>query len=102
MILHCVFCALRPDATPDAVARVMTALDGLRAVLPGMTGFRHGPNRDFEGKSPGHGYGFVVTLTDAAANAAYLAHPQHRAIAADLVALCAGGADGIVVYDLDV
>lgn len=101
MILHCVFCALRADAEPAALAAVMADLAALRDRVDGLEWFRHGPNRDYEGKSPGHPYGFVACFRDRAALAAYDSHPAHRAAGARLVALCEGAADGIVVYDVE-
>ena len=99
MILHSVFCALRPDRNPAELAAVMAGLAALP--LDGLRAFMHGPNIDAEGKSPGHPYGFVATFTDRAALARYAADPAHRALGARLVALCSGGGDGIVVYDID-
>lgn len=102
MILHCVHCAVRGDADADDLAAVMAELAALVGEVDGMTDLRHGVNRDFEGKSAGFPYGFVATFRDRAALAAYDAHPRHRAAARRLVAACEGGADGIVVHDLDV
>lgn len=101
MLLHCVFCALRPDVGPDELGEVMDELAALRAEVDGMLDFRHGPNRDYEGKSPGHGHGFVIAFRDRAAHLAYDSHPRHKAAGARLVALCEGGYGGIVVYDLE-
>lgn len=101
MLLHCVFCQLRDDAEPAELARVQARLAGLVGQVQGMTAFRAGPNRDYEGKSPDHGWGFVCTFRDRAAHLAYEAHPDHQAAGAALVALCAGGHAGIVVYDIE-
>ncbi len=98
MILHIVACALRPDHDAAELAAVMAGLAALP--LDDFAAFHHGPNIDAEGKSPGHPYGFVCTFTDRAALDRYAADPGHRALAARLVALCAGGGDGIVVYDI--
>lgn len=101
MILHCVFCAIRPDVAPADLAAVMADLAALRPLVEGMEWLRHGPNRDYEAKSPGHPYGFVAAFRDRAALAAYDAHPAHKAAGARLVALCEGGGAGIVVYDIE-
>lgn len=102
MIRHAVYCRLRADVSEAEVADVMQALSDLRDVIDGMTGFEWGPNRDFEGKSAGFDVGFVCTFEDAAAHARYLPHPDHKAAGARLLALCDGGADGIMVFDLEV
>ena len=102
MLIHCVFCHIRPDAPRAELEAVYADFAGLVGVVDGMLSFRSGPNRDYEGKSPDHGEGFVVTFRDRAAHLAYDAHPVHQAAGARLCGLCVGGYDGIVVYDLEV
>jgi hypothetical protein len=101
MLLHCVFCAIPPDADHSELLAVMDELGALRAEVEGMLDFRHGPNRDYEAKSPRHPYGFVIAFRDRAAHLAYDGHPRHKAAGARLVALCEGGYGGIVVYDIE-
>lgn len=101
MILHAVFLNLSANADTDVLFNAMMDLEGLVGVIDGFTVFEHGTNVDAEGKSPDHPYGFLCTFTDRAALDRYAADPRHRAIGARLVGLCRGGADGIVVYDLD-
>ena len=101
MLLHCVFCAIRADADPAEWSSVMGELAALQPEVEGMLDFRAGVNRDYEGKSPRHAQGFVIAFRDRAAHLAYDAHPRHKAAGARLVALCEGGYDGIVVYDLE-
>lgn len=102
MILHGVYLRLRADHDPAELAAVMAGLDALCADLPGCTGFDHGPNIDLEGKSPDHPYGFVSRFDTVRALQGYAVHPTHTALGGRLCALCQGGADGIVVYDLEV
>ena len=101
MILHAAFLNLRSGHDTAELADVMTGLAGLVGRVSGFADFRHGPNIDLEGKSPDHPYGFVCSFEDRAALAAYAADPVHAGLGARLMALCAGGADGIVVYDLE-
>lgn len=101
MLLHCVFCALRADADPAELEAVMAELAALQPEVEGFLDFRRGPNRDYEGKSPRHGHGFVIAFRDRAAHLAYDGHPRHKAAGGRLVALCEGGYEGIVVYDLE-
>lgn len=102
MIRHAVYCNVRDDVSEDEIRAVMKALGDLQGVIDGMIGFEWGPNRDFEGKSGAYKVGFVCTFEDEAAHARYLPNPAHRAAGARLVQLCEGGADGIIVFDLDV
>jgi len=43
----------------------------------------------------------VNRFRDAKALAQYAEHPTHKQLGAQLCALCAGGAEGIVVFDLE-
>ena len=99
MIQHIVLLKLRPDHDADELQQVMAGLAALD--LPGFEGFSHGPNRDFENKTPEYPYGFIGSFADAGALATYAADPAHQALGARLVALCTGGAEGILVADLD-
>ena len=102
MIVHCVHLNLKDNADPGALAAIMDGLEALCGRLEGCETYQHGPNRDFEAKSPDYPYGFVVQFRDAAALEQYACHPEHRALGARLVGLCKGGADGVIVFDLEV
>lgn len=100
MISHLVTFA--PDPTnPKELAAVMTGLDALVGQIEGFSAFTHGPNIDAEGKTPDHPYGFICTFTDRSALDRYATDPRHQALGARLVALCPGGGDSILVYDID-
>ncbi|WP_371158274.1 Dabb family protein [Jannaschia sp. 2305UL9-9] len=100
MILHCVFLNLRGPVS--SIVGVVERLASFCEGFPGILAFDHGPNRDFEGKSSSHPYGFVVRFRAREDADRYAAHPEHLHIGRDLVAACVGGAEGILVYDLDV
>jgi hypothetical protein len=90
---------------PEGHKQIEAAMPILAQVcddLPGASGFAHGPNRDFEGKSARYAYGFSVTFTDRAAHLAYEAHPEHIRAGGMLVAACTGGHEGIFVADLEI
>ena len=98
MLTHCVMLSLRSDADPAAA---MAILAGLQGRVAGMLSLIHGPNRDYEGKSLGYSYAFVISFSDRAALAAYDAHPEHRRAGAMLVAMCPHGAASIFVADIE-
>ncbi|MCP4820143.1 MAG: Dabb family protein [Shimia sp.] len=90
---------------PSVQAPLEVVLGKLSELVEGLEGcanFSAGPNRDFEGKSQDYPYGFMFDAADAEALKAYACHPQHIALGARLVAMCKGGAKGIVVYDLEI
>ncbi|SFS20425.1 Dabb family protein [Yoonia litorea] len=101
MIQHIVMLDLPADHDSAELANVMAGLGALMHEIDGFLAFAHGPNRDFEGKSPDCAYAFVCTFADAAAVSAYHRDPTHQALGARLVALCQGGADGITVVDME-
>lgn len=101
MILHCVFCHPLDGATEE-LSGIIGELKSFSQGLEGVIAFDYGPNRDFEAKSPDHSIGFVIRFSSAQALAHYAEHPTHQALGSKLCDLCVGGADGIIVYDLEV
>jgi hypothetical protein len=102
MLIHIVL--MDPDGA-DGLKRIRAAMPILSDVceaLPGASGFAHGPNRDFEGKSQRYAYGFEVRFTDRETHLAYERHPDHVRAGRMLVAACKGGHEGIFVVDLEV
>lgn len=105
MILHCVFCDFIRDVGKtgtDGGGELLQELKDFSLSLPGVLSFDFGPNRDFEKKSPNHSDGFVIRFATAEALENYALHPTHLALGARLCGLCRGGAEGIIVYDLEV
>ncbi|MGY9047505.1 MAG: Dabb family protein, partial [Rhodobacterales bacterium] len=91
---------LPPEHDKAILLEALGRLHGLQDKVAGLVSFDHGPNADYEGKTPDFAYGFVVTFTDRAAHQAYEAHPDHVHAGGLLVSICAGGYDGILVADL--
>ena len=101
MIRHCVMLRLRDKADRRELTAIIKGLADLVERLDGCSGFYAGPNLDFEDKSGDYPYGFTLDARDEAALAAYAVDPDHVALGARLVDLCEGGAEGIVVFDLE-
>lgn len=102
MIRHIVMFTPKDGQATADLAGVMDGLAGLVGDIAGYTGFEHGPNRDFEGRSAGYSHGFVGTFEDAQALARYADDPRHQALGAALVELCQDGLDGLMVIDIEV
>ncbi len=102
MIRHIVLLDLPEGHDQDELGAIMAGLDALQGKIAGLSRFCHGRNRDFEGMSPDCAYGFICEFDDETTSQAYLAHADHQALGARLVALCKGGAAGVIVIDLDV
>ncbi|MGB1147276.1 MAG: Dabb family protein [Alphaproteobacteria bacterium] len=102
MIMHCVFLNLAEDADIDRLMEAYVMIGEVLDDIDGVYDYAAGPNRDFENKSPAYESGFVITFASKEALDAYAEHPRHKEAGAILVSLCFGGADGIIVFDLDV
>lgn len=102
MLKHCVFVNFQDDIDQATRARVLASFGQLQSEVEGMIDYSHGPNRDFENQSADYDGGFVITFTDRAAHLAYETHPTHVRLGGEMVAMCKGGMDGIMVFDLEV
>lgn len=100
-IQHCVFFTFTADAPATERAAILDGLAALTASLPGLGDFRTGPNRDFEAKSQAYAHGFLFQAESADALAHYADHPTHKALGARLCDAVVGGAEGIIVFDLE-
>lgn len=97
MVDHVVLYRLRPGTDAAQIAAVERLLRGLVDAIPGVLGFRSGPNVGPPGYTEGYDWGFVMELVDLAARDAYLAHPAHVAILPDVEAI----SEAVLVFDLE-
>lgn len=102
MLKHCVFVNFKPEYAQAERDAVLAGFARVADDVPGMLDYCYGPNRDFESKSEAYGDGFIVTFSDREAHLAYEDHPFHQQLGAQMVEMCQGGHDGIIVFDLDV
>jgi len=101
VILHCVFCRFRADVPPERRLDILVELSGFALSLDGVVSCDFGPNRDFERKSQDYSDGFVIRFSNRRALDRYADHPGHRDLGRRLCELCVGGAEGILVFDLE-
>ena len=101
MLKHCVFVQFRDNVPAKDKQRVLAGFGDLVSQVDGMEDYAWGPNRDFEDKSGRYGDGFVVTFRDREAHLRYENHPVHQALGAEMVSMCEGGHDGIIVFDIE-
>lgn len=101
MIHHCVFFTFCDDTSQTQQREILDGLGGLVDEIPGLVSFSAGPNVDIERKSPAYRDGFVAVFDDRRSLADYAAHPRHVALGQRLVAASVGGADGIIVFDIE-
>lgn len=101
MIRHCVLLRFGADVSNRDKDAIYQQLASLQSQVPGFERIVFGPNSSGEGLSQGFDDGFVIEFADASARDTYLTHPDHMSAGAALVAMLAGGAAGLVVFDLD-
>ncbi|EYF08817.1 Dabb family protein [Chondromyces apiculatus] len=101
MIKHCVLFKLRPGTPKTTVDTCLRELGGLVGQIPGLLDFVGGPDASTESRSRGYTHGFVMTFDSAASRDAYLPHPDHKRVAANLIQIVDGGPEGTLVMDFE-
>lgn len=103
MIRHCVFIRFGDGVSEAEADGLLQEIADLRVHVPGIIAVHLGANVSPEtGMDKGFSNGFIVDFESADARDRYLADDRHREIGAKLVAAAHGGADGILVYDLQI
>lgn len=98
MIDHIVLLRWKAGAADAAKGEVAAGLAGLAATLPGIVRYAGGAQASPEGKGHDFDWGFVMTFTDAAARDAYLPHPEHQRVVAEVLAPVA---QDVLVFDIE-
>lgn len=102
MIRHCVFCSFQTDVSEQERLEAVQSFRTLVGQITGLISIEAGPNKDIEQKSGEYSHGFIASFENEAALQDYASHPEHQRLGKELVDLCKGGADGVMVFDLDV
>ena len=96
-VRHIVVFRYKPDASPEKIQQVTTALTALKDKIPGILAVEHGVNNSPEKLNQGFTHVFQVTFTNSAARDTYLPHPAHKAFGSLLGSL--GILDAVFVVD---
>jgi hypothetical protein len=83
MIEHLVLFQWTADASPEAIAHVVTELRALKGQIPGVVDLTCGTN--FSSRSQGYTHALTVRLTDSAALEAYGPHPAHQRVVQEFI-----------------
>ncbi len=104
MVKHVVLIRVRPDVPAGTIERLFTEIAGLRQKIPGIRDFSWGPYSSPEGLHRGFTHGFVMTFADETSRDAYLPHPEHERVKAQILEVLdnaqgGGGLDAAVAFD---
>ncbi|SNY92578.1 Stress responsive A/B Barrel Domain [Cohaesibacter sp. ES.047] len=102
MIRHIVLTKFKPDVPENQIKSLYAALSTLTGRLSGAHGFTGGRSESPEQIERGYMHGFVIDFDSWDDLKIYADHPDHKALSAQLVENAVGGAEGILVLDLDV
>ena len=103
MIRHCVFLKFKAEISGTEKQALYSELKALGAILPGIVKFDAKANSSPEiGMDKGFSDGFIIDFDTPKSRDIYLDAPEHKAVGAKLVAASQGGADGIIVYDMEI
>jgi hypothetical protein len=103
MIRHCVFLKFKSEISDVEKQSLYGELKALGAILPGIVKFDAMANSSPEiGMDKGYSDGFIIDFDTAKSRDIYLDAPEHKAGGAKLVAASQGGAEGILVYDMEI
>lgn len=100
MIRHIVLLRARPDVSDADMTAIFADLPVIAAQIPGLLAHHAGRSESPEQIERGYMHGFTIDFTGWDALATYADHPDHKRLAAKLVAASQGGVDGILVFDL--
>jgi hypothetical protein len=101
MIRHIVLIKFNPGIEEAVIDSLFDALAELGNQIAGMRGFDGGVSVSPEKLEQGFTHGFCIDFDDARARDAYLVHPAHQALGAELVKAADGEISGLIVFDLE-
>ena len=100
MIRHIVLIKFKSGIDQNVIDSLFDALADLGREIAGMRGFDGGVSVSPENLEQGFRHGFCTDFDDVTARCAYLVHPTHQALGAELVKAAEGEISGLMVFDL--
>lgn len=96
-IQHMVLLKFKPETPADKIADIFRQLEELKGVIPGITYFSGGAYSSNEGLNKDYTHGFLMTFESAAARDAYLPHPAHEKVKAEILTCI----DDVIAFDIE-
>lgn len=97
-IQHMALFKFKPEVTAEKITQLFRLLAELQQLIPGITYFASGSYSSPEGLNQGYTHGFLMTFESVVARDAYLPHPEHERVKAEL-SMCI---DNLLVFDFEV
>lgn len=96
---HCVFMEFKPEIGRSQQTILFNKFAALQANIEGFLNIEFGNNIDLENKSNCNA-GFIIDFENQTSLNRYTQHHEHKRLGAELVSICVGGVEGIIVFDL--
>lgn len=97
MVQHILLLKIKPEVTPEKITQLFNLLAELQQLIPGITYFKGGPYSSPEGLNQGYTHGFIMTFESVDARNAYLPHPEHERVKAELLPCI----DSVIAFDFE-
>lgn len=87
----------KPEVTIEKISQLFGLLGELQQLIPGITYYAGGPSSGDERLTQGYTHGFLMTFESIATREAYLLHPEHKRVTAELLPYI----DSIIAFDFE-
>ncbi|MBW4706908.1 Dabb family protein [Roseobacter sp. YSTF-M11] len=102
MIRHIVLTRFATDTAEETIAGIYGDLERLTETLAGAGNFGGGRSQSPEQIERGYMHGFTIDFDTWDDLRTYAEDEHHKSLGAQIVALAAGGLDGVLVLDIEV
>src|SRR5213593_4143997 len=97
-VKHIALVKFKGGTSNEKIRESFRALASLQKLIPGIVDYCEGTNSSPEELSQGFTHGFIMTFKDAAARDAYLPHPEHQRVKAQVLPYV----EAVIIFDFEV
>jgi hypothetical protein len=97
-VKHIGLLKFKDGTSQEQIDKIFEQIMDLTESVPGIEDYVSGPNNSPEALNQGFTHGFVMTFKDAAARDAYLPHPEHERVRAEVLPHI----ESLIVFDFEV
>ena len=96
-IQNMVLLKFKPEVTPEKISQLFGLLGELQQLIPGIAYYSGGSSCGDARMNQGYAYGYLMTFESIATREAYLLHPEHERVKAELLPYI----DSIIAFDFE-